>query len=241
MDTKHLFKEMLNRENAASESVKSLFSKRPKQAITYELTKQGLLLTGESTLQLDVWGIVEKELITLMEEWRGPDIPIYIFPITKGARKNGVAYPQGICLFVSQELTAVELSALFLHEYHHICRRGWREPLTLCDSLLMEGLAEHAVAYYYEEEYVSSWTTSYTMEQVRDFWATHFLPNRYLQGVGQHYPFLYGDPKKGLPPWIGYCLGYRIVQAFIAQNEEFSPKQLLTMETEDLLLGAGFK
>ena len=241
IETKHLFGEVKNREQKVFDLVEGIFPGLPPQAVYYELLQQGLLQKGKLELSLNVWAIAELELGRLMQEWKGPDVPVYIFPITNSAVKNGVAYQGGICLFVSARVTVKELHALLAHEYHHMCRRPLvEEPPTVKDSLIMEGLAEHAVESLYGEHALSSWTKRYSMAEVREFWRTHFRPALNVRWVQNHRAFLYGDDQMGLPPWIGYCTGYRIVQAFQERYGPLKQMDLLKVSADEIIAGSGF-
>lgn len=238
--TKQLFESDVNRAQQASQHVATIFPHSPPQAIEYELLQQGLLPTGTYSLPFDAWAVVSKHLHHFMYAWDGPDSVVYLLPIIHGSTKNGVSYPNGICLFISPHVTKEELRALFVHEYHHRCRRHTlNEPPTLLDSLLMEGLAEYAVAQLYGEQALSAWTTRYSLADVHLYWDAHFVPNLQLKGLHAHRPFLFGD-EQTFPPWIGYCTGYRIVEAYVSNHGPIDLKETLQIRAETLLEGAGF-
>lgn len=242
LDTKILFKKTEHRELAAYPIIQSIFPQFPPEAVQFELLQQGLLQHEELRLTLDVWQISKRLLEKLIRLWDGPDIPVAILPIKNGFVKNGVAYPYGICLYVSPRVTIKELHALFTHEYHHICRRRFlMEPPTLLDSLLMEGLAEHAVESLYGEYALSSWTKRYSLDEVLSYWDMHFTQALHVPGLHEHQAFLFGDSALNLPPWIGYCTGYRLVEAFLQKKGPYDVKQLLSMPSLYLLEGAGWK
>lgn len=240
--TSYLFENILNREQLLGELLKPLFPKLSPQAIQYELLQQGLLQKGRMDVTLNAWEIVERQLAQLKRDWNGPDVPVYILPITNGHLKNGVAYKEGICLFISTQLTSLELQALFVHEYHHICRLNHvNEPPTLMHSLIMEGLAEDAVENLFGVYALSSWTRNYSLNEIQKYWDSHIADALYQKGLQQHKPYLFGDDQLGLPPWIGYCAGYRIVQAFRRNKGAISLKELMQTRAEDIIEGAGFR
>lgn len=242
INTKHFFEEGTNRQRLAGELVKNIFPGAPPEAIEYELVHQGLLQSGGLSLSFDVWQLIEEQFNSLMLNWEGPDVPIYIFPIVSGFQKNGMAYRDGICLFISSTLTEKQLNALFTHEYHHMCRRAFvNEHPTLMDSLVMEGLAEDAVENLFGKNYLSTWTQYYSLIEVQNYWVSHFVPALYQQGLVSHKPFLFGDEQLGLPPWIGYCTGYRIVEAFKEKCGQISLKTFMQISSEDIIDGAGFR
>ncbi|MBD8033605.1 DUF2268 domain-containing protein [Solibacillus merdavium] len=242
LDTKLLFEKNDQREQLAYHSVQSIFPQQSPEAVQYELLQQGLLQNGELPLTLDVWQITERLLEQLMQAWDGPDVPIAILPIKNGFVKNGVAYPFGICLFISSRVTIKELHALFAHEYHHICRRRFiTEPPTLLDSVILEGLAEHAVESLFGEYAISSWTKRYSMAEAISYWNSYFTPALHIRGLHEHRAYLFGDMTLNLPPWVGYCIGYRIVEAFQKNKGFHDINQLLTLPSEYLIAGAEFK
>ncbi len=241
IQTKHLFENTTNREQLACDLVTPIFLGTPPEAIKYELLQQGLLKKGKFSLSFDVWQIIDKHLRELMLDWQGPDIPVYILPIANGFKKNGVAYRDGICLFISERLSIKELHALITHEYHHMCRRAFsEEPPTLMDSLMMEGLAEDAVETLFGRDSLGYWTRNYSFEEVQSYWGSHFVPALYQKGLHHHKSYLFGDEQLNLPPCIGYCTGYWIVQAFKERCGPLSLKELMRIKSEDILDGAGF-
>lgn len=241
IDTRHLFLDIANRVQKAYPLVQSIFPATPAEAVQYELLQQGLLQNGALPLQLDAWSVVENQLQQLSAQWNGPTTQAAILPIQHGFIKNGVAYKHGICLFISPRLTLKELHALVAHEYHHICRQHHlNAPPTLLDSILMEGLAEHAVESLFGEHAISSWAKRYSLDEVNYYWHTYFIKALSLIGLHNHQAFLFGDAAQQLPAHIGYCVGYRIVEAFLLKNGPISPKQLLTIPSEEIALLAGF-
>lgn len=216
------------------------------EEIHYELLQNGLFEPYEivNIVELEekgVWNTVQFEYERLKELWNGPEVPIYIFPITKInaiSNKNGVAYRDAVFLFVSTELEQDELRALFAHEYNHVCRFHYLNKsfndVTLKDSLLLEGLAECAVEELYGDKWLAPWLKLYTVEELMLIWQEHFLPSLDVQGLYNHYEFLYGGQ---LPKWIGYCIGYEIVRTY---KKNFSTYELYVKSTDEILAGSDF-
>lgn len=213
-------------------------------------TLEGILKRLEAK---QVWATIQKEYDRLKELWKGPDVSIFIYPLTKHRPivegeeviKNGVSYNNLIILFVSIELETEELRALFAHEYHHICRLSYlnKSPneIELLDSLLIEGMAECAVEELYGEDLLSPWTKGYSQEEGMKLWKDHFVKASKLKGVDNHFSYLYGNEVEGLPKWIGYCLGYKIVRSYI-ENRGFSNQELLyKVPSLKILEGSIFK
>ncbi|MDM5250721.1 DUF2268 domain-containing putative Zn-dependent protease [Lysinibacillus sp. G4S2] len=215
------------------------------EEIQFELQQQGLFQPHEKIdikkLQnQNAWKIVREEFIYLKKRWSGPNIPIYIFPITQEqtmTNKNGVAYPNALFLFIG-ELEKEELKALFAHEYNHVCRLQYLNKslneVTLLDSLILEGLAECAVEEFYGDKWVAPWLSYYSLDKMRKIWKEHFLPQINIQGLDNHVEFLYGGK---LPQWIGYCIGYEIVRTYIKNH---SSNKLHIKSSKEILVGSDF-
>ncbi|MGG0656669.1 DUF2268 domain-containing protein [Rummeliibacillus pycnus] len=209
------------------------------EAVVKELEKQ------------NVWKIVEKEFQYLKNIWNGPDVPIYIFPIKKGMlgfgknlRKNGVAYKEAVFLFLSTDLSKEEVKAMFAHEYNHVCRINLiklaPERTPLKDSLIIEGLGEYAVKELYGEKLLAPWTNLYPFDQAVDIWKRHFLPSLNMKGLNNHHPFLYGQKSRHLPKWIGYHIGYQIVNTYQEKNGPFKNNELYKKSADTLIAGSKF-
>lgn len=201
----------------------------------YELQNYGLFEPYEwtnlkSTLKKledqKVWQIVEQEYQYLRRLWKGPKVSIYIFPIKNAnmklgkqtPNKNGVAYSGSLFLFVSVDLPLTELKALLAHEYNHVCRIKHLDlasnKITLKDSLIIEGLGEYAVKDLYGEKWLGPWVNLYSFEDASAIWKRRFIPSLNVQDINNHYPFLYGKARGPLPKWIGYHLGFQIVDSY---------------------------
>lgn len=227
--------------------LKDVFLNAYPEEIQYELLQNGLFMPHETVdiVKLEekgIWKTIKAEYERLKEKWNGPKIPIYIFPITKESaitNKNGVAYKEAVFLFVSAELEKEELRALFAHEYNHACRFQFLnkslDDVTLKDSLLLEGLAECAVEELYGERWLAPWLKLYTMDELLVIWQEHFLPYLEVQGVHNHFEFLYGGQ---LPRWVGYCIGYEIVRTYKANC--LTNEDLCVKSTEEILAGSAF-
>lgn len=242
--------------------LKKIFPQATSLEVQQELLTRGLFNPSEcmaldGTLKIleakNMWITVQNEFEHLKRLWNGPDVPILIYPLTKNrpivdgveVKKNGVSYHNALFLFVSEDLEAVELKALLAHEYHHICRLAnlnkAPHEIELLDTLIIEGLAECAVDELYGERGLSPWTKKYTQEVCLKLWTKYFIQAIHMKGVDNHFPFLYGNEAAGLPKWIGYCIGYRIVCSYM-ENSGVSNRQLLNQTlSSEILKGSVFK
>lgn len=191
--------------------------------------------------QRGIWDETKAAYERLQKLWNGPEVAIYIFPITKEeaiSHKNGIAYANALFLFISEKIEKEEICALVAHEYHHICRIAYLgknfNQMTLKDSLLIEGMAECAVEELYGEKWLGPWLKWYSKKELSTIWKDHFLPSLSVEGLHNHFPFLYGGQ---LPKSIGYCIGYEIVCSF---KKNFPFRDPLTTPSEEILAGSDF-
>ncbi|MDZ5470337.1 DUF2268 domain-containing putative Zn-dependent protease [Bacillus sp. 31A1R] len=189
-----------------------------------------------------VWEVTEKLLNKYQKMWDGPDISIYIFPMNqiyrqtpgKGVNKSGISFRDRMYLFLTPFDDFKELEALFIHEYHHVCRLNKQkkdiDDYTLLDSMILEGLAEFTVLKYCGEDYIAHWCKYYTNKELENFW------NKFLkEGINVkkrealHDQLLYGF--EGYPRLVGYATGYQIVCDFM-HRKSFSTKATFHLESE---------
>ncbi|MGE7920434.1 DUF2268 domain-containing protein [Viridibacillus sp. NPDC093762] len=199
-----------------------------------------------------VWQIVEQEYQYLRRLWKGPKVSIYIFPIKNAnmksrkqtPSKNGVAYSGALFLFVSVDLPITELKALLAHEYNHVCRIKHLDlasnKITLKDSLIIEGLGEYAVKDLYGEKWLGPWVNLYSFEDASAIWKRRFIPSLNVQDINNHYPFLYGKARGPLPKWIGYHLGFQIVDSYQEKHGPFKKGELYYKSSDEIIAGSKF-
>src|SRR5690606_3311504 len=204
------------------------------EELHYELLSNGLfgpneVIDLEQTLRqfehMNVWKIIQEEYDRLKNLWNGNECPIFVFPLTNHrpivdgiiANKNGVSYRKAVILFVSQELSEIELKAMIAHEYHHFCRLNILnkapEEIPLKESLMIEGMAECMVEELYGRKWCSPWISTYSIKDLKRIWKKSFTGVLHRKGVSHHQRYLYGDGSSRLPNWIGYCMGYAIVKS----------------------------
>ncbi|WP_018665224.1 DUF2268 domain-containing protein [Heyndrickxia acidiproducens] len=177
--------------------------------------------------------------------WKGPEIDIYIFPIRpgKGLRfrpareKSGLTLENAVFLFLAPVPDMKEWEALFVHEYHHAARMAkLKKPLseyTLLDSIVFEGLAEHAVQEYCGAEYVSETSRLYTEQQKMRAWRRFFSENREMKkSERMHDQLLFG--RKFVPNMMGYALGFFLISQF-KKDHDFSTLKYLSHPSDTFL------
>jgi uncharacterized protein YjaZ len=196
------------------------------------------------------WSKVDKVYKLYVEKWSGPKVPVFIFPIKQNGglfrkadrNKSGVSFSDKMFLFLSPEVDMDETEALFVHEYHHVCRlnklkKNIRE-YTLLDSIIIEGLAEYAVLKNCGKQYLAEWCSMYSKIEIDMFWE-RFLKD-YLSVKKKerlHDELLYGNGR--FPKLAGYAAGFSIVQEYY-QTHPYSVKRSFTIPAENLINRTNF-
>ncbi|WP_026582733.1 DUF2268 domain-containing protein [Bacillus sp. J33] len=188
----------------------------------------------------NVWHLAEKIYHKYKVKWRGPEIDIYIFPAASGGLfsrnigKSGVSFKKMLFLFLPPNIDEKELEALFVHEYHHSSRINRQkknlEDYTLLDSIILEGLAEHAVELHCGKKYRGKWCTLYSREEIEQFWKK--ILKNHLNATKEeriHQKLLYGE--KPYPHLLGYAAGYEIIKVY-KEIKSYSTKTSFTAPSE---------
>lgn len=170
----------------------------------------------------DIWGTTKEFYSKYKDLWKGIDIPVYIFPY-KGSggllrvknNKSGLAFQDRLFLFVNSSISERELEAVFVHEYHHVCRlnrlKKAPETFTLLDSMIMEGLAEYAVSKHVGKDYLAKWTFLYKEAELVKLYERHLKQQLQMRRSDPlHDQLLIG--MKPYPSMLGYCAGYYMVK-----------------------------
>jgi uncharacterized protein YjaZ len=188
----------------------------------------------EELKKRDIWTKVEHLFQHYRKKWNGPEIPIYIFPMDtterglmmNGNGKAGVSFEDKMVLFLTPMDDEGELKALFVHEYHHICRMKQQKKsvrdYTLLDSMVLEGLAEHAVAEECGEQYTGKWSRRYSQKELEHFWKSFLSRNLSVKREQRlHDELLFGIGR--YPGLMGYAMGYEIISQY-KNKESFTAK-----------------
>ncbi|MGN7388007.1 DUF2268 domain-containing protein [Sporosarcina sp. SAFN-015] len=209
----------------------------------YKTAKQGRELT-KKLQEKNAWGMLSDEIGRLRSKWKGPSVPIFIFPsdsnnsvlIRQFKGKSGLAYADKLFLFISPHNTETEMKALLTHEYNHVCRlnkfpkRG--EEYTLLDTIILEGLAEAAVAERFGKDSTSSWTSLYSDKQLARLWKDFVNPNKHhVKESATHEKVLYG--LGNCPHMTGYAVGYYLVQNFL-RAKDLHVADLFTLSSSEI-------
>ncbi|PLR80945.1 DUF2268 domain-containing protein [Bacillus sp. V33-4] len=196
-------------------------------------------------LESKIWTKVGDLFNKYKKFWNGPDVPVFIFPINEENRrlmketdgKAGVSFKDKVFLFLSPGDDIKEIEALFVHEYHHVCRmHKIKKPLekyTLLDSIIMEGLAEEAVNHYCGKKYIGNWCYFYSEKELVRYWDKYVSENLDLsRNNTKHDMLLFGTGP--YPRLLGYAIGYQIISDFKKEGN-FSIKRSLVLPANRFL------
>ncbi|MCD8510209.1 MAG: DUF2268 domain-containing protein [Bacillus sp. (in: Bacteria)] len=209
------------------------------------LINQGMLPLREGSREnLHQWhesgpekGVTET-LTRLKKTFMGPDVDVFLFPLNMYDDrllnvmngKTGISFPEFILLFFQKNITLKEKQALLLHEYHHASRlhhhENNEETVTLLESMVMEGMAEWEVNRLLGEKYVSRWMRLYSDEFLLSWWNKKVKGRKDMKGREHHLPYMYGG-RFGFPQWLGYSIGYRMVESYMEKKKRQRPIDLL--------------
>jgi uncharacterized protein YjaZ len=189
----------------------------------------------ERLKEMNIWEQVSSLLEKYKKSWNGPNINIYLFPmntrnlfgINKSRNKSGVSFKDKMFLFLTPFEDEKELEALFVHEYHHICRMNKQnksiKDYTLLDSIILEGTAEFSVEQICGQEYRAGWCHLYSSKEIDRFWNTFVKNNLTIKRDNiLHDQILFGH--NGFPKLLGYATGYELVKRFF-QDNDYSPQK----------------
>lgn len=233
--------------------LKPLFKKKNTVGLQQYLCSIGLCrpdmeVSWKQWKKRDFWKSIHTHLLYLQKKWNGPKVKVYILPsevrhpfISYLGGKAGISICGMIILFIYPTITTTELLALVTHEYHHQCRLTFSKEsetsITLLESIVMEGLAEHAVQEQFGRERNAIWTRLYDNKKAMLMYNRWIKPNLYKRGRINHFCYLYGDLQKGIPLWLGYFIGYRLVQSAAYDK---TTTQLLTVCAKSILQRSEF-
>ncbi|RKL67742.1 hypothetical protein CR203_10375 [Salipaludibacillus neizhouensis] len=193
---------------------------------------------------------IKNLLEDLQKDFSGPNVDIILFPLNKEhstmndlGGKNGCSFPKFILLFWHESVTNNHLQSLLIHEYHHVARIFHQsqdeQKITLIESMIMEGLAEWEVLSRLGENYQAPWTKLYADHVLEKWWYDVYREHFSIRGRIHHQLLLFGG-RDGIPRWLGYQLGYYIVNKYFKHNQHgsaysrllISPSEFLTVMSE---------
>jgi uncharacterized protein YjaZ len=124
------------------------------------------------------------------------------------------------------EYNLARIEAATVHELHHNIL-GVVQPrnmltITVGEYMIVEGLAESFSAELCGADKIGPWVTEFDDSQLAQVKET-FRQGLNVSGFNEVRRYIFGDPGAGLPPYAGYAIGYRVVQAYLARTGQHIP------------------
>lgn len=233
------------------------FTDTDAQTIQWHLLQHGLFYpdpldkhTILTMIKRNYWRRVEEQFVALKQRWKGPEVPVLLFPsdFTNNRLQeefsglSGLSYPDKVFLFISDNTSSNKLEALLTHEYSHVYRLHYNpskdKTLTLADAIVLEGIAEIAVKKLVGQDYLSKATSLHNKEEAQFYWKEWIKPNQHLVKTNvQHDRLMYGGEE--IPKWAGYNVGFHLVENYIEKNKT-SLLELLQTPTNTIIEKAEF-
>lgn len=122
------------------------------------------------------------------------------------------------------------LPAITAHELHHKVRLAfepWTDAITVGQYLVLEGLAEAFAAEMFGDEMLGPWSKALTEEELGS--ARPVMREALeVKGFDEVRGYIFGDfaaaqsgyTPRGLPDFVGYSLGYRMVQEYLRHTNQ---------------------
>ncbi len=228
------------------ERLVGLFPNEGKRAIYAQLVSFGMEPFHKRTKErlnslrnAGVYDLVDLHLNLLKKKWNGSSVPVYILPsnqnnyrLTKELNgKSGVAFQDKLFLFLQPNNRVPEIKAVLTHEYNHVCRMKKQSKYTFLDTVVLEGLAEHAVRLEIGENELAHWTKNYDDQTLMTFWNRYIEPNKDVErNHPLHDKLLYGSVI--YPKMLGYAAGFFAVGKAL---KKVSMEEALFMSSEKLV------
>lgn len=137
------------------------------------------------------------------------------------------------------------ISWVIAHEHHH-CAWGYdyffikgNKSIDLLTAVLNEGQAD-AFANSICSELNPAWINALDSEEEKQQWS---MMQKYLKSpcnAELHIRFFFGDKGTDTPPFTGYTIGFRIIQAFRSKHPMVSFERLLKKSSKEILERSGY-
>lgn len=142
---------------------------------------------------------------------------------------GGGSFSDWILVYVwSTDYNLPRLPAISIHELHHKVRLAfepWGAGTTVGQYLVLEGLAEAFAAERFDEELLGPWTKALSEDELE---SARPVMREALEvaGFNEVRGYIFGDwaapqfgyEPRGLPDFVGYSMGYRLVREYLQRT-----------------------
>jgi len=197
---------------------------------------------------------IRDALVEANKDFSSLEATVYFYEM-KDSHEHAIRETYGVhgtassnIILVSQHPTAFipgKLKKCVLHEFNHLARLkhfSFFKNGTFLDWMIMEGLAETYVHEKYPNEATPPWTHPLD-EAEMGIWLSR-LKELWLQkrdSIEGPDEWFFGSERmkptgtKGVPKWLGYKLGFMIVQAFRKRHSALKWSELIAVPSESFL------
>ncbi len=118
------------------------------------------------------------------------------------------------------------------HEVHHCMRqRTVGYGAFLEEALVMEGLADHFSLEVFPGQ-IEPWDRAFTSSEFKTWYDA--AKQDFGDKDYDHTRWFFGSEALATPPWIGYSLGFQIVERYLGSHTENKPSQLFAIPASDI-------
>ncbi|NBD74272.1 hypothetical protein GVX82_04520 [Patescibacteria group bacterium] len=126
----------------------------------------------------------------------------------------------------------LELASSVSHELHHAVRlMSWSWPLSLGDSFVTEGLADH-----FDREINGGdpkpWSIALNAEEARACFIR--AQDEFLVAEYDHAAWFFGSEERDIPKWAGYSIGYHLVGDYLSGTDR-TAAALVGIDAKEIL------
>ncbi len=190
--------------------------------------------------------ITKKALLNITSNLPGPDTKIIIMPANPAMHDlfvkhnlcmNGVTLGSGkIIIMIDPTFPQWKktLPNVLAHEYHHSTwiSRNWKDSdFTLLEYLIFEGRADAFASNLYKDA-ENPWTALIDKEQEDKVWKL-IRPEIFMKGHERINKVMWGNAD--IPVGSGYAIGLHIVKSFKQNNPEYSDRDIIDLNPEEIL------
>jgi len=168
---------------------------------------------------------VETVIFSSTPEYVIPEVGVGAYATMQGVIIVNIDFSRRDIIKVIQK----EFPSMLYHEFSHVVRASVYKNLyaTLIESLITEGIASYVEKKLFRKKvpYIEP------IRNERKYWSQ--VQEGMNRNTYDYSEWFYGTKK--LPRWIGYRLGYLIVNSFMEQQKNLSLAQLVRTKSFEIL------
>jgi len=224
--------------------ITDFFEKHTPTTLQSLLISHGLFQAEKTTkktlidwVNQEQWTLINNQFKSLMKEWNGPDVAIFILPVDFSNHViqksfhgvTGVSFADNIILFINHRIQDLYIKALLAHEYSHTIRlrnlHNQQDLISLKDTIILEGIAEVITQRKYGVSFLSK--DKVNEETIKKSYLQWIKPHLSIRSNHPLHSFImYGGDQ--LEQRIGYQVGTYIVKSWLKMH----PVNLVTLFRE---------